>query len=117
MQHRPRPCHRLSLRPGQTLPLYLPAGTQLQLLQGRLELSEPPQWLADTVHRPRHHLQTGACHALAGAGWVRLAAGTEAVELLCHGAPPPMQAPGLLSALRHSLASILATVKAAVTAA
>ena len=62
----------LSLVPGQTHWLYAPAGLLMQVDAGALRLDGPPQWLAETVHMPRRHLDTGQRLQLREAGWIGL---------------------------------------------
>ena len=69
------PSARLSLPPGQARLLHLHAGDELFTAQGSLRVIEP----ASHLHRV---LRSGRGHALARAGWVRLEAGAQPVQVL-----------------------------------
>lgn len=58
----------------QVQALHLPAGTQLLLQKGRLQLTEAPRWLGDQLLQLRLPLRAGQCHALGAGGWVQLLA-------------------------------------------
>lgn len=94
------PSRPFCLRPGQSLALYLPLGSQLQVLAGQVQLTEAPQWLAEQVHRPVRRLGTGQGHVLGGAGWVQLASIAGAAQVLCQLPPAPLRMPTALQAVR-----------------
>jgi hypothetical protein len=77
--HRPTPKehameHLLRLAPGQTLLQPLKAGTCLQVLSGRLQLSGPARWQAGYALPCDRELSSGCCHVVERDGWVRLRA-------------------------------------------
>lgn len=58
------------LLPGQTLCTAIDAGAVLRVVQGRVELSLPPDWLAESLVGPRTLLEEGQGHVLERAGWI-----------------------------------------------
>lgn len=54
--------------------LQLPRGARLCLVEGRLRLLEPAQWIADTWYQPEQWLGAGEVHTSQQAGWARLEA-------------------------------------------
>ncbi|WP_240745934.1 MULTISPECIES: hypothetical protein [Cupriavidus] len=80
------------LSAGQCLHLHVPAGTVLHAGAGQVEISGPPQWLAETCHIPRRRLRAGESLTMPARGWVQVAAGCDAVFTI---AVPP----GLFSRL------------------
>lgn len=70
----------LQIQAGQTVQLWLRAGTEVHLLGGRALLQEPPVWLGERVWQPQQSLGTGQCHVLAHRGWVALRASSTVAE-------------------------------------
>jgi hypothetical protein len=70
----------LQIQAGQTVQLWLRAGTEVHLLGGRALLQEPPMWLGERVWQPQQPLSTGQCHVLAHRGWVALHASSTGSE-------------------------------------
>jgi hypothetical protein len=73
----PRTGQRLVLQPGHLRAVYVPEGTQLHLQCGRVELSEPPRWLADRMVCLQRPLLAGQTHRIGLRGWLSLVAPLE----------------------------------------
>ncbi|MED5620173.1 hypothetical protein [Ideonella sp. BN130291] len=82
------PPSRLVLHAGQRVSLHLSAGSHLSLLEGRLQLSEPLQWIAERCVALRIALAAGGGHNLPRDGTVELLAHTDAVCLVMPGSRP-----------------------------
>ncbi|MHA7679607.1 hypothetical protein [Cupriavidus sp. PET2-C1] len=63
----------LDLESGRVLRFHAKAGTTLCVLEGEIELTEAPRWLAGTVWRQPRRLPAGSEVALS-AGWVEMLA-------------------------------------------
>ncbi|BDB23525.1 hypothetical protein Tamer19_51800 [Cupriavidus sp. TA19] len=74
------------LSAGQCLHLRVPAGTVLHAGAGQIEVSGPPQWLAETCHIPRWRLRAGESLAIPARGWLQVAARGDAAVTI---AVPP----------------------------
>jgi hypothetical protein len=68
---------RMSNRQSQML--CWPVGTQLLVLRGRVQLTQVPQWHAETMLQPRLDLQAHSSFTLSQEGWVVVRALEEAV--------------------------------------
>ena len=60
---------------GQCLLMPVRAGAVIQVVRGRLHLTEPPRWLAETLSWPTLALAEGQAHCVGQAGWLALRAG------------------------------------------
>ncbi|MGO4156887.1 hypothetical protein [Cupriavidus sp. YAF13] len=63
----------LDLESGRVLRFHAKAGTTLCVLEGEIELTEAPRWLAGTVWRQPRRLPAGSVVALSP-GWVEMLA-------------------------------------------
>ncbi|QEZ45992.1 hypothetical protein [Cupriavidus oxalaticus] len=68
------PASATRLSAGQCLQLCVPAGTVLHAGAGRIEVSGPPQWLAESWHVPRWRLRAGETLAIPARGWLQVVA-------------------------------------------
>ncbi|MCY1245853.1 hypothetical protein D3C81_758640 [compost metagenome] len=84
------PASATRLSAGQCLHLRLPAGTVLHAGAGRIEVSGPPQWLAESWHVPRWRLRAGETLAIPERGWLQVAAHGDAAFTIAM--PPGMRA-------------------------
>ncbi|WP_241163318.1 hypothetical protein [Ralstonia solanacearum] len=69
---------QLALPAGQSRLHWLPAGTIVVMLDGRLILEPPPRWLAGDLVRLRHAVAAGHAHTLETSGWWNLHADANA---------------------------------------
>lgn len=69
---------QLALPAGQSRLHWLPAGTIVVMLDGRLMLEPPPRWLAGDLVRLRHTVAAGHAHTLETSGWWSLHADASA---------------------------------------
>lgn len=77
----PCSCQRLVLPPGHVQAVHVPEGTELRLEQGRVEVSEPPRWLAEGMVMLRHSLRGGQRLRIGQRGWLCLSAPAEGPAL------------------------------------
>ncbi|KJK23071.1 hypothetical protein UB46_18030 [Burkholderiaceae bacterium 16] len=78
----------LDLETSRVLRFHAQAGTTLYVLEGEVDLAEPPRWLAGTMWRQPRRLQAGSAAELP-AGWVEVLARRAATLRL---QPPPARA-------------------------
>jgi hypothetical protein len=78
---------RIHLRPGERRVLHLPAGAELWLASGRLQLTQPPRWIGESAQQLVRMLATGEGHVMHDGGAVTLKAGGAAV-LVCRRPAP-----------------------------
>lgn len=65
--------HTLDLEASRVLRFHASAGTTLYVLEGEVDVSEAPRWLAGTVWRRPRRLSAGSA-AVLPAGWVEVLA-------------------------------------------
>ncbi|MGO4330455.1 hypothetical protein AB4Z48_03185 [Cupriavidus sp. 2TAF22] len=94
----------LDLETSRMLRFYAKAGTTLYLMEGELELSGPPRWLADTIWRQPQRLAAGSSVTLP-AGWVEVLARRAATLRLYRPAAQPWRARWLGLAARFRAAA------------
>ncbi|WP_374349954.1 hypothetical protein [Chitinimonas sp.] len=87
------PALQHSLSSGQTRQFQVRCGDLLLVQQGRLQLSEAPSWLADTVFQPPQRLLAGTTHVLVASGWITICADSD-VQLRLIRQPAPNDTPG-----------------------
>lgn len=75
MQARPDREARIYLHAGESLFVYLKAGTTIVSTAGNLELTGAPRWLGGELHPARSTLAEGEASLLEESGWLTLAAG------------------------------------------
>ncbi|WP_439684807.1 DUF2917 domain-containing protein [Cupriavidus oxalaticus] len=68
------PASATRLSAGQCLHLRVAAGTVLHAGAGRIEVSGPPQWLAESWHIPRWRLRAGETLTIPARGWLQVVA-------------------------------------------
>ncbi|MDF3837290.1 hypothetical protein P3W85_30710 [Cupriavidus basilensis] len=79
---------KLDLESSRVLRFHARAGTTLYVLEGEVELSEAPRWLAGTMWRQPQRLPAGSVVALP-AGWVEVLARRAATLRLQASVPRP----------------------------
>ncbi|MDC6180424.1 hypothetical protein C2I33_19915 [Ralstonia solanacearum] len=101
---------QLALPAGQSRLHWLPAGTIVVMLDGRLILEPPPRWLAGDLVRLRHAVAAGHAHTLETSGWWNLHADANAgvhLRLVAPVASAPRWVNGPARACRRLLAALL----------
>ncbi|WP_230855529.1 hypothetical protein [Ralstonia solanacearum] len=99
---------QLALPAGQSRLHWLPAGTIVVMLDGRLMLEPPPRWLAGDLVRLRHTVAAGHAHTLETSGWWNLHADASAgvhLRLVAPVASTPRWVNGPARACRWLLAA------------
>ncbi len=100
---------RLTLAAGQGGRHWLPAGTIIVTLEGRLMLEPPPRWLAGDMVRLCHTVAAGHAHTLETSGWWSLSAEASAgahLRLVAPVASASRWPDGLVRACRWLLTAL-----------
>lgn len=73
------PPQRFQLKAGQSLQERLTPGTVLHVVEGKIDVTPPPQWLAESMFSVTRRLNSGSTYVVSARGWTTFTASADTI--------------------------------------